>query len=101
MKISYRNYDDTLYILLYGELDEHKSHSIREKLDDLLDREKYRKVIFDLMNLSFMDSTGIGLLIGRYKKLRNEHVPIYLCNPNHHINKILEMTGIYDIMPKI
>ena len=48
-----------------------------------------------------MDSTGIGVLIGRYKKLKTNKVPIYICNPSNHVEKIFQMTGLYEIMPKI
>ena len=48
-----------------------------------------------------MDSTGIGMLIGRYKKLKSKGVPIYIQNPSNEADKILEISGLYKIMPKI
>ena len=48
-----------------------------------------------------MDSTGIGVLLGRYKMLKKIGVPIYIQNPSVSINKILQISGIYEIMPKI
>ena len=48
-----------------------------------------------------MDSTGIGFLIGRYKRFQRFGVPVYLTNPTNSTDKILEMSGIYTLMPKV
>jgi len=48
-----------------------------------------------------MDSTGIGVLLGRYKTLKKAGIPIYIQNPSVSINKILQISGLYEIMPKI
>ncbi len=101
MEIKTRVYKNALYVILNGELDEHSSSYVRETLDKILDKEIYNQVIVDLSELEFMDSTGIGVMIGRYKKLKAEEKPMYLTNPNRHIDKIFEMTGLYKIMPKL
>ncbi|MGN1223065.1 MAG: anti-sigma factor antagonist [Christensenellales bacterium] len=101
MEIKSRVYKNSLYLSLNGELDEHSSNYTRETLDKILDDEKFHQVVVDLAELEFMDSTGIGVMIGRYKKLQNKNIPIYLVNPNKHIDKIFEMTGLYKIMPKL
>ncbi len=87
--------------MLCGELDEHSSHYTRLVLDKTLDSNSYKQVIIDLSDLEFMDSTGIGVLIGRYKKIKSKKVPVYICNPNGTIEKIFKMSGLYEIMPKI
>ena len=87
---------------MYGELDEYASRSIRSLLDNLLDQYlQSRAVIFNLANLTFMDSTGLGFLIGRYKKLKTYQIPVYIENPPLAIEKVLELSGIYEIMPKL
>lgn len=91
----------TLYIGLNGELDEHYATHIRKQLDELIDNVKADKVIVELSGLSFMDSTGIGVLLGRYKKLQARGIPLYLANPSVSIDKILLLSGLYGIMPKI
>lgn len=101
MEIKTRVYKNSLYLMLNGELDEHSSTYTRETLDNILDREIYNQVVVDLNELDFMDSTGIGVMIGRYKKLKSKDIPLYLVNPNKHIDKIFEMTGLYKIMPKL
>ena len=101
MEVKNRIYNNTLYILLSGELDEHSANITRIKLDDILTECGFSQIIIDLSELEFMDSTGIGVLIGRYKKMKDKNIPIYICNPSHHAEKIFKMTGLYDIMPKI
>jgi len=101
MQIKSRIYNNTLYVLLNGELDEYTAVYTRTQLDTLFSKITYSQVIIDLTELSFMDSTGIGVLIGRYKKLKNNKVPIYICNPSNQIEKIFKISGLYEIMPKI
>ena len=93
---------DDLYIYLAGELDEHSVSYVREAADRLIDENAGRaRAIFNLAGVKFMDSTGIGFLIGRYKKLKKYGMNTYLENPNTGADKILELSGIYKIMPKI
>ena len=101
MRIKNRLYNNTLYITLCGELDECSAPYTRNIMDELVDTNCCNKVIVDLSELEFMDSTGIGVMIGRYKKLKNKNIPIYICNPSNHIEKIFMMSGLYEIMPKI
>ena len=101
MQVKNRVYNNTLYVLLSGELDEHSASGAREKLDVMFEGKGFRQIIIDLSELGFMDSTGIGVLIGRYKKMKDKNIPIYICNPSNHAEKIFKMTGLYEIMPKI
>jgi len=90
-----------MYMLLCGELDENSAGYIREEMDKNLEKTNFSKVVIDLSELEFLDSTGIGVLIGRYKKLKERNIPIYISNPSKHAEKIFKLTGLYDIMPKI
>lgn len=101
MEVKNRVYNNTLYILLSGELDEHSATHTRVKLDEIFRSKGFNQIIIDLSELDFMDSTGIGVLIGRYKKMKDKNIPIYICNPSSHAEKIFKMTGLYEIMPKI
>ena len=101
MEIRSRIYSNIMYVMLCGELDESNAIYSRTTLDDLLSQHGFNQVIIDLSELEFMDSTGVGILIGRYKKLKERKIPIYICNPSKHAEKIFNMTGLYSIMPKI
>ncbi len=86
---------------LIGELDEHAAEFVRRKLDKELNDNEYVGVIFDLSRLSFMDSTGIGVIIGRYKIAKKSNKPIYVREPSPTIDKIFKMSGLYEIIQKI
>lgn len=92
----------TLRIALEGEMDEHTAKDARMKADDVIDRNPFvSHVVFDLKRVAFMDSTGIGFLIGRYKKLKRLGVAAYIAEPNATADKILLMSGVYMLIPKI
>ena len=93
--------NDILKIKLVGELDEYTANITRERLDNLFSNSSCTTIIIDMSELTFMDSTGIGVLIGRYKKLKVDNKRIFISNPNNQIEKIFKMSGLYEIMPKI
>ncbi len=101
MQVDAKVFNDTLYLSIVGELDENSANYARANLDNQLDINFYRQIIIDLSRLDFMDSTGIGVLIGRYKKMQQRGVPIYISNPSKQADKIFRMSALYDIMPKI
>lgn len=101
MQIKSKVYNHTLYVVLCGELDEHSATHTRITLDDVFGGGDFNQIIIDLSELAFMDSTGIGVLIGRYKKMKERNIPIFICNPSTHAEKIFKITGLYEIMPKI
>ncbi len=103
MEIKYANLDDCIYAELSGELDEYSAEYVRISLDELLNgnAEKKSKLVLDFSKVSFMDSTGIGMLLGRYNKFSKQDIGIYIKNPTSYVNRIFEMTGIYQIIPKV
>lgn len=93
---------ENLYFYLSGELDEHSVAAMREQADRLIDENAgLSRAIFNLAGVKFMDSTGIGFLIGRYKKLKKYGMEMYLENPNVNADKILSLSGVYSLVPKI
>ena len=85
--------DKKLYINLCGEMDECSAQEARAKCDKLIEDNADAEV-------AFMDSTGIGFLIGRYKKASRLSVPLYIEKPNFAADKILNLSGIYSLIPK-
>lgn len=102
MQVRYEVKDGRCKIILNGELDESTSIFFREKIDDILNNlSGFMIVEYDLSELTFMDSTGIGVLIGRFKKYGTKNIEFEIKNPNSTIDRILKMTGIYQLMPKV
>ncbi|MCQ2399339.1 MAG: anti-sigma factor antagonist [Clostridia bacterium] len=101
MNVRFRKKGDSLLIYLYGELDECSARTAKSELDDIIDANLLVKnVIFDLSGVSFMDSTGIGMFLGRYKKIHRNKIPVFITGANSNVEKIFEISGIYEIMPK-
>lgn len=93
---------DSLYIYLSGELDEHSVAAARAEADRCIDQGAgLSRAVFNLAGVKFMDSTGIGFLIGRYRRLKRYGMDMYLENPNAGADKILQISGLYSLMPKI
>ena len=101
MQINAKIYQDTLYIQIAGELDEHTANYAKMTIDSQLDEAECKQVVMDLSNLEFMDSTGIGVLMGRYKKMKQRGIPIFIANPSVQADKIFRMTALYEVMPKV
>lgn len=102
MRINYSVDNDYLYFYLSGELDQHYAKGVKDYLDRILDDVKgYKNVVFNMNELSFMDSTGIGVMLGRYKKIKKYGAKCYIENPTLSVEKVLELSGIYEVINKI
>ena len=93
--------DKTLLVEITEEIDHHTTEKIRRKLDDDITRYMPRKVIFDFNKVSFMDSAGIGMVIGRYKMVNMLGGIVQMKNVKQSIKKIFEMSGVVKIIPII
>lgn len=93
--------DKTLLIEITEEVDHHMADILRRKIDENITRYMPRKVIFDFNKVSFMDSAGIGMMIGRYKMVNMIGGTTQMKNVKTSIKKIFEMSGITRIIPII
>ena len=94
--------NNNLYIRLDGELDECTSLEARSKCDRLIETNlNVRAIIINLAGVRFMDSTGIGFLIGRYKKATRHGIKLYVEKPNLAAAKVLKLSGIYSLISKV
>jgi len=99
LEIRFSNRGSTLIAAFSGELDHHFAEYAREKIERELIKATTRNVIFDLTGLSFMDSSGIGVLVGRYANIRKLGGKAAIICSNSRIRKILEISGILKLMP--
>lgn len=70
MEIIYEMTGNTLTAQLMGELDHHTAAKVRSEIDDTMDSYGAKNLIFDFSKVTFMDSAGIGVVLGRYKRLQ-------------------------------
>ena len=93
--------DKTLLVEVTEEIDHHTTEKMRKEIDDDITRFLPRKVIFDFDKVSFMDSAGIGMIIGRYKMTTMLGGVVEMKNVKQSIRKIFEMSGVVKIIPII
>lgn len=97
MNIKFTKKDKTLIIKIDGELDHHISEKIKEAIDKEYEK-GYENIIFDFEDLYFMDSSGIGVIIGRYKKAKENGGSIAMVNVSTQLYKIIELSGLLKII---
>ena len=94
--------DETLYITLSGEIGEQSVQSARSECDKLIEEySNAKKIIINLSKIKFMDSTGVGFLIGRQRRALSFSIPVYLQEPSPAADMILNLSGLYSLIPKI
>lgn len=87
-----------LIIHFYGELDHHLTEKARIKIDQKYIDNNLRNVILDLTQLSLMDSSGIGLIMGRYKNTKERNGKVLIISSNTYIDRIIKMSGLLKII---
>lgn len=98
MEIKWIEKDKLLMVKLKEEIDHHIAEKIRRKVDYEIQRYLPKKVVFDFSGVNFMDSAGIGMIIGRYKLISMYGAVMEICNVCMQVQKILQMSGITRLM---
>lgn len=86
--------EDEMMVLLPSEIDHHIAAKIRTEIDIRLEQSLPKRVILDFSQVNFMDSSGIGFIIGRYKLVNEYGGDIYIVNPSDRIRKLIELSGV-------
>ena len=98
MKLGVAN--DTLVVKFTGDVDNLVCESYKNKLETIINENKYKKVIMDFSNVSFIDSSGLGLILGRYNQLKKFNGALYVTGVNKQAEKIFNIAGIWTIMDR-
>ena len=101
MKTFYEKENKRLIFEIHEDIDECVAKKIRRKLDNEIERYMPKEVIFDFNKVSFMDSAGIGLVIGRYKLANMLGGKVRVANLTTPVKKIFEMSGMLKIIPEV
>ncbi len=84
----------TLIVYLDGDIDHHNARTVRQRIDAKLFIQRPKELILDLSRVVFMDSSGLGLILGRYTKAAELGIAFRVANPNRQIRKILDLAGM-------
>lgn len=96
--MKYQVQENCLTIYLPCEVDDHNADEIRREADAVIDRNHIKYVIFDFDKTDFMDSSGIGVIMGRYKTISLIGGEVWAVHTNDRIRKILTLSGMTKIM---
>ena len=97
MEISYNTQKKALVVKLVKGIDHHSAKEIRQTVDLYYADTKANHIVFDLSELEFMDSSGIGLIMGRYKFISPIGGKVILSGVSEQIDRIMKLSGIYKI----
>ena len=98
MWLDFEKIGNVLVVSLIGELDHHSAEEGRVKIDERIERDNIKKVIMDFKEVTFMDSSGIGVVIGRLKKIKNRDGKVCITNINKRVDKVFTLSGLYKII---
>lgn len=91
----------TLTVHLKDDLDHSAAARMRGELDALLEDSSIRHLVLDLKKLSFMDSSGVGFIIGRYKLLARRGGRVSVMNMDGRVDRIFRMSGLYELVERL
>ncbi len=93
--------EDTLYVVIDGDIDHHSAKYIREAIDREIFYTRPHVMILELSRVDFMDSSGLGLILGRYTRMREIGGILKLSSPTPQTVKILALAGVDKLIPVI
>ena len=99
--LDYERRRQTLTVRLRDELDHNSAVHLRSELDELLQDASIRRLVLDLKKLSFMDSSGVGFIIGRYKVMARRGGSVAVMNADKQMDRIFKMSGLYELVEKL
>ena len=97
VKCTQRN--GNLVVKIAGEIDHHSAEKIRNTAESEFYKSGAKNMVFDFAQVGFMDSSGIGMIIGRYKELKKTGGKVFAINIGPEIGRIFAMSGLKKIIP--
>ncbi|MGI6549191.1 MAG: anti-sigma F factor antagonist [Syntrophomonadales bacterium] len=94
MHVDLESIRDTLMARIKGEIDLATADELREIIDERLKKDSYKAIILDLGGVSFIDSSGLGFILGRYKKITGQGGKMYIVRARPSVSRVLELSGI-------
>lgn len=98
MQIELEHHRRTLIVRLKGELDHHTAETVKVKMEEAILRGDVNHVVLSMKELSFMDSSGLGVILGRYKLITARGGKMVVCDVNPAVYRLFEMSGLFKIL---
>ena len=89
---------DVLCIRLEGELDHHTAEQLKERATAAMESKVIKHLVLNLESLTFMDSSGLGVILGRYKQIKQQKGKMVVCAISPSIKRLFEISGLFKII---
>jgi len=99
--ISVQTQQEIMFVTLTGELDQSTTEPVKIRLMSTMAAGDVKHIVFNLKGLTFMDSSGIGVILGRYKQIKSLGGKVFVLGMNPTVNKVFHMAGLNQIMTVI
>ncbi|MUV39725.1 Anti-sigma F factor antagonist [Lentibacillus sp. JNUCC-1] len=98
LRIMFEVREDVLIVRLSGELDHHEAEELREEWKSMIYNNAVQHVILNLEDVTFMDSSGLGVVLGRYKEVSQLGGEMVVCAISSPVKRLFEMSGLFKIV---
>lgn len=98
LSINMETKGDVLCIRLSGELDHHTAEELKERATIAIEKHNVKHILLNLEKLSFMDSSGLGVILGRYKQIKQQKGEMVVCAISPAVKRLFEMSGLFKII---
>jgi stage II sporulation protein AA (anti-sigma F factor antagonist) len=98
LQVEFTTKQDVLIIRLTGELDHHTAEQLRSQAEKKINESPIKHVLLNLEGLSFMDSSGLGVILGRYKQISQLGGQMIVCAISPAIYRLFELSGMFKIL---
>jgi stage II sporulation protein AA (anti-sigma F factor antagonist) len=88
----------TLIVRLKGELDHHTAEAVKVRMEQAIVKDQLTHIILSLKDLNFMDSSGLGVILGRYKQINAKGGKMVVCDISPAVHRLFEMSGLFKIL---
>lgn len=99
--VNVQTQDDIMFVALTGELDQSTTNQVKVRLMTTIAAHDIKYIVFNLKSLSFMDSSGIGIILGRYNQVKSVGGQVFVLGMSPTVNKLFQMAGLNQIITVI
>jgi stage II sporulation protein AA (anti-sigma F factor antagonist) len=98
LQIEFEQHRRALIVRLKGELDHHTADVVKARMEEAITNGDVFHLVLSLKELSFMDSSGLGIILGRYKQINGKGGKLVICHVNSAVNRLFELSGLFKII---
>ncbi|MCR8642360.1 anti-sigma F factor antagonist [Paenibacillus sp. N1-5-1-14] len=98
LQIEFEQNRRALIVRLKGELDHHTASAVKSRMEEAITKGDVKHLVLSLKDLSFMDSSGLGVILGRYKQITASGGKMVVCDTNAAVYRLFELSGLFKIV---